>query len=62
MAKVKTKRNAEIEKLAQKGYSLLEIAKKFNVSRERVRQVLWQRDKDRKEFRRLSKLKELDGF
>jgi len=60
--KIKTKRNAEIEELFNKGYSLSEIAQKFGITRERVRVILEQRKEYRKQFRRLSKLKEEQGF
>jgi len=60
--KIKTKRNAQIEKLFNEGYSLSEIAQKFGITRERVRVILEQRKEYRKQFRRLSKLKEEQGF
>lgn len=60
--KIKTKRNAQIEKLSNEGYSLSEIAQRFGITRERVRVILEQRKQYRKQFRRLSKLKEEQGF
>lgn len=60
--KRKPKRNAKIEKFFREGYSLLEIGKKFGISRERARQVIKERERNRREFRRLSRLKEEEGF
>jgi len=60
--KRKSKRNAEIEKLFREGYSLLEIGKKFGISRERTRQIVKERERDRRELRRLLRLKEEEAF
>ena len=60
--KRKSKRNAEIEKLFREGYSLLEIGKKFGISRERSRQIVKERERDRRELRRLLRLKEEEAF
>ena len=62
MNKPKTQRNKQIEDLYNQGYSLSEIADRFQIGRERARQIVEKRKKDRKEFRRLEKLKKEGGF
>lgn len=56
------KRNQKIERSFFEGSSLDEISKEFGVSRERIRQILEARKRDRREFKRLSKLKDSGAF
>jgi len=56
------KRNQKIERSFFEGSTLFEIGKEFGVSRERIRQILEQMKKDRREFKRLSRLKDLGAF
>jgi len=55
MSKENTKRNREIEELYFKGYTIQDLAEKFNISKQRVDQILQYQRQLKIQFRRLSK-------
>jgi len=55
MSSEKEKRNKEIEKLFFEGYTLSELAKKFDITKQRVEQILKYQRQLKIQFRRLKK-------
>jgi len=55
MSLEKEKRNKEIEKLFFEGYTLSELAKKFNITKQRIEQILKYQRQLKIQFRRFKK-------
>ncbi len=62
MNNIKADRNRQIEQLFDEGWTLVEIAEKFGLAGERIRQIVKSRKENRRKYRQLKKLKEKGAF